>query len=73
MIQNQSTASVLQANNLKPSPLPKKQLEKNCVYKTTSLKIDNLNVHIKSYFYPQKSLYDILFSIANTRLKERPA
>ncbi len=66
-------SSLPQANSLKPSPLPKEQVERNCVYGTTLLRIDNLNIHVKSYFYPQKSLYDILFSIANTRLKEKPA
>jgi len=41
--------------------------------KTTTLKVGDINVNIKNNFYPKKSLYDILLSIANTRLKEKSA
>ena len=37
---------------------------------TSSTKIGKLNINVKSNFQSQKSLCDILFSIANTRLKE---
>ena len=73
MMKKQSITSVLQPNNLNSRPLPNEQAETNYVCRTTSLKINNLNVHVTSCFYPEKKLYDILFSIANTRLKEKPA
>ena len=38
--------------------------------KTTSLKIGELKVNIRSSFYPDKSLYDALFAITSMRLKE---
>jgi len=43
------------------------------LYRITTLKIGDINVHVKSYFHPPKSLYDSLFTIASTRLKEKPA
>ena len=43
----------------------------NDTYITTSLKIGDLNIHVKSGFHSHKSLYDILFRVANTRLKEK--
>jgi len=45
----------------------------NCEQECTSLKINNLTVNIKNNFYPDKRLYDILFSIVNLRLKEKSA
>ncbi len=73
MMKRQSITSVLQSNNLNSLSLPNEQVETNCVCRTASLKVNNLNVHVTSRFYPQKNLYDILFAIANTRLKEKPA
>ncbi len=73
MMKKQSITSVLQPDNLNSRSLPNEQAETNCVCKTTSLKINDLNVHLTSCFYPQKNLYDILFSIANIRLKKQPA
>ena len=35
--------------------------------------IGNLTVKVKSCFYPEKNLYDILFAIASMRLKEKSA
>jgi len=40
---------------------------------STTLKIGNVTVHVKSNFHPGKSLYDILLSIVNTKLKETAA
>ncbi|MCL1858743.1 MAG: hypothetical protein FWF92_05870 [Oscillospiraceae bacterium] len=51
----------------------KEKTKTNCEYKTSSLKIKNLTVNVKSYFYPEKNLYDILFSIISTKLKEKSA
>lgn len=42
-------------------------------YKITVVKVGDTNVHVKSNFYPKKTLYDILLSIVNTRLKEKSA
>ena len=39
----------------------------------TSLKIGDIKVNVRSSFHPDKSLYDALFMIASTRLKEMPA
>lgn len=51
----------------------KEEVGTNCEYKSSSLKIGKMTVNVKNSFYPKKSLYDILFSIANTRLNEKPA
>ena len=37
---------------------------------TTSLKIGDLKINIRSSFRPNKNLYDSLFVIVNTKLKE---
>jgi hypothetical protein len=42
-------------------------------YRTNVLRVGDLNVRVKNRFYPDKSLYDILFSIVNLRLKEKSA
>jgi len=42
-------------------------------YTHMSQKIGDINVHIKSSFYPDKNLYDALFNITNMKLKENPA
>jgi len=39
--------------------------------KNNTMKFGNLTVNIESRFHPKKSLYDIFFSIANARLKEK--
>ena len=41
--------------------------------KIAVLKINDTNIYVKNSFCPDKSLHDILFSIANTRLKEKLA
>ena len=41
--------------------------------KTTTRKIGNIYIHINSQFDPKKRLEDILFSVANLRLKEKSA
>ena len=46
--------------------------EQDNSYETTSLKIGNIKVHVRSSFYPDKSLYDAMFMIASTKLKETP-
>lgn len=43
----------------------------NC--ETTSLKIGDIKINIRSSFHPYKNLYDSLFAIASTKLKETPA
>jgi len=40
-------------------------------YKSNSLKIDNLNINVKSCFYSEKKLYDILFSLVSKKIKEK--
>ena len=42
-------------------------------YKVTILKIGDMNVHVRSSFYAEKNLYDILLSIASLKLKEKSA
>ena len=37
----------------------------------TKRKIGNITVNVRSNFYPEKSLSDILFSIVSARLKEK--
>jgi hypothetical protein len=49
----------------------KEQAEPAYEYKISSLKINNLTVNVKSRFYHEKSLDDILFSIASLKLKEK--
>ena len=51
----------------------KNQVVSTCEYKCSSLKINNLTVNIKSRFCSEKSLDDILFSIASAKLKEKSA
>jgi len=51
----------------------KDQLTTNYGYTTHSMKFDKLTVNIKNCFYPEKNLFDILFSIAINRLKEKSA
>ena len=54
--------------------MPNKEKTKpNCEYKTNSLKIKNVTVNVKSCFYSEKNLYDILFSIISAKLKEKSA
>lgn len=43
------------------------------ICETTSLKIGDINVNVKSSFHQDKSLYDAIFMITNTRLKETSA
>lgn len=43
----------------------------NVVYIIPSLKDGELKANVSSNFYPNKSLYDILLSIASVRLKEK--
>lgn len=40
---------------------------------TTSLKVRDLKINIKSNFLAEKRLDDILYSIANVKLKEKTA
>jgi len=51
----------------------KEKIKPNCEYISSSVKIKNMTVNIKSCFYPEKSLYEILFSIVSTKLKEKSA
>lgn len=51
----------------------REQLVTNCAHTTHSMKFGKLTVNVKNYFSPKKNLYDALFSIANTRLKEKSA
>ena len=51
----------------------KEKTKPNCEYKSSSLKIKNMTVNVKSSFYPEKNLYDILFSIVSAKLKEKSA
>ncbi|MBB5337397.1 hypothetical protein [Pectinatus brassicae] len=57
-------------NNLNSNFLAKEEIEVTHACIIATLKINNININIKNCFYPQKSLYDILLSIATTRLKE---
>lgn len=41
--------------------------------KTTTQKIKNVTVNINSNFQPVKDLSEILFTIVNARLQEKPA
>ena len=43
----------------------------NC--KTVSIKIGDINVNVRSYFHSEKSLYNALFTIVSSRLKEKSA
>ena len=58
---------------LQMSITAKKQAESICQDKCRSLKINNLTINVKSRFDSEKSLDDILFSIASMRLKEKIA
>ena len=40
--------------------------------RSRGIKNKALTVNIHNYFYPKKKLYEILFSIANRRMKEKP-
>ena len=53
--------------------MPQATLSSDKFRKTTVLKINDVNIHIKNSFYPDKNLYDILFSLVSTRLKEKLA
>lgn len=74
MMQNQSTPAVSRSTNIKPSTLLPQKREAIYEYKSASLKINNINVHVKNSFYQsKKNLHDILFAIVITKLKEKPA
>jgi hypothetical protein len=51
----------------------KDQLVTNCAFTTHSIKLGKLTVNVKNCFYPEKDLFNILFSIASNRLKEKSA
>ena len=51
----------------------KEKSKTNCDYMIRSVKINNITVNVKSYFFPKKDLSDILFSIVCTQLKEKSA
>jgi len=50
------------------SPLPNE-----LTYQDSSLKFGALRVNVKSFFYAEKSLYDILYSLVSVKLKEKSA
>ena len=51
----------------------KEKMNTNCEHKSNSLKIKNITVNVKSCFYPEKNLCDILFSIVSIMMKEKSA
>jgi len=53
--------------------IPQATLSSDTFPQITVLKINDVNIHIKNSFYPDKNLYDILFSLVSTRLKEKLA
>lgn len=53
--------------------MTKDKLMPNCAYTTHSMKFGKLTINVKNCFYPEKNLFNILFSIASYRLKEKSA